>query len=587
MSCRMDQNPIYYDVFYCPLIEYNAQLDATDSLNVPPKIRDSVADHSAQSDQTSVPNVTGNDTLIQDDNLNKTDESTGQSSTDNEDAKPDRKVPVIKTCGPPTQKDRFNYASFDCGAIIRQSDSSTQHATSILNANNKDTYMLTVCSDQNEERFVTIELCQDILIDGVVIANLEFFSSMYSRINVYISDFYPPVQWTHLAVLDTVNNRDLQLFQIEESVMWAKYVKLQFVGHYGSEHYCPLTLVKVYGSTMMEDLRNFELSQAKAPDSQSDIKLWSNPQFTSNAHHHHHLVSSLRSRGRLYHHPAGSNWHSQYQQQQNSYQQELSDLNKKYQIHSDQPSWQQQQQQQQSQVYQENGPQPQSSSTDSVFKSILKRLNKLEYNLNVTNNYLQNSIDVFRLELEHLEQDTRLRVEDYLERLGASVMTGMNEMRQDFDSSLHHMVTDGRQAISNLESFTATYQQQFYFNLCLIMLLSMVVGCLIYLVQTGQTVSDVLRRLRRRNGNESALNRRPMFALSNNELVMRQPFQTPDAWQQFLESNIHKIYVTTNGGDGDGGGGNIRKMRMRRFSFPSDINTRLRHSHHNRRSKRD
>ncbi|KAI3647899.1 hypothetical protein MP228_008120 [Amoeboaphelidium protococcarum] len=586
MSCKMDQNPIYYDVFYCPLIEYNAQQNTTDSLNVPPKIRDSVADHSAQSDQSSVPNVTGYDTLIQDDNLNKTDESLGQSSTNNEDAKPERIVPVIKTCGPPTQKDRFNYASFDCGAIIRQTDSSTQHATSILNANNKDTYMLTVCSDQNEERFVTIELCQDILIDGVVIANLEFFSSMYSRINVYISDFYPPVQWTHLAVLDTVNNRDLQLFQIEESVMWAKYVKLQFVSHYGSEHYCPLTLVKVYGSTMMEDLRNFELSQAKAPDSQSEIKLWSNPQFTSNAHHHHHLVSSLRSRGRLYHHPAGSNWHSQQQQQQNSYQQELSDLNKKYQGHNDQPSWQQQQQQQ-SQAYQENGPQPQSSSTDSVFKSILKRLNKLEYNLNVTNNYLQNSIDVFRLELEHLEQDTRLRVEDYLERLGASVMTGMNEMRQDFDSSLHHMVTDGRQAISNLESFTATYQQQFYFNLCLIMLLWLVVGCLIYLVQTGQTVSDVLRRLRRRNGNESALNRRPLFALSNNELVMRQPFQTPDAWQQFLESNIHKIYVTTNGGDGDGGGGNIKKQRMRRFSFPSDSNTRLRHSHHNRRSKRD
>ncbi|KAI3640257.1 hypothetical protein MIR68_001135 [Amoeboaphelidium protococcarum] len=579
----MDQSPIYYDVFYCPLFEQTIQQDTTDSLNNPPKIRDSVADDNSQNDETSVPIVAGNDTPDQDDNLNKTDESIGQSSIDNEDAKPDRVVPVIKTCGPPTQKDRFNYASFDCGAIIRQSDSSTQHATSILNANNKDTYMLTVCSDKNEERFVTIELCQDILIDGVVIANLEFFSSMYSRINVYISDFYPPVQWTHLAVLDTVNNRDLQLFQVEESLMWAKYVKLQFVSHYGSEHYCPLTLVKVYGSTMMEDLRNFELSQAKAPDSQSEVKLWSNPQFTSNAHHHH-LVSSLRSRGRLYHHPAGSNWHSQQQQQQNSYQQELSDLNKKYQNLNDQPSWQQYQQS--SQAYHDNGPQssPSSSSTDSVFKSILKRLNKLEYNLNVTNNYLQNSIDVFRLELEHLEQDTRLRVEDYLERLGASVMTGMNEMRQDFDSSLHHMVTDGRQAISNLQSFTTTYQQQFYFNLFLIISLWLVVGCLIYLVQTGQTASDVLRRLRRRNGNQSALNRRSVFAFSNNELVMRQPFQTPDAWQQFLESNIHKIYVTTNGG---GGGGNIRKMRMRRFSFPSDINTRHHHSQYNRRSKRD
>lgn len=36
-------------------------------------------------------------------------------------------------------------------------------------------------------------------------------------------------------------------------VSYYKYVKIEFHSHWGSEHYCPLTQLKVAGMTMLED----------------------------------------------------------------------------------------------------------------------------------------------------------------------------------------------------------------------------------------------------------------------------------------------------------------------------------------------
>jgi hypothetical protein len=38
-------------------------------------------------------------------------------------------------------------------------------------------------------------------------------------------------------------------------VVWAKFLMLRFESYYGNEFYCPLSLVRVYGRTMMQDLR--------------------------------------------------------------------------------------------------------------------------------------------------------------------------------------------------------------------------------------------------------------------------------------------------------------------------------------------
>jgi hypothetical protein len=38
-------------------------------------------------------------------------------------------------------------------------------------------------------------------------------------------------------------------------MIWAKYLRLEFLTHYGSEFYCPFSQLKVFGTTMMEEVK--------------------------------------------------------------------------------------------------------------------------------------------------------------------------------------------------------------------------------------------------------------------------------------------------------------------------------------------
>ncbi|RKP13877.1 SUN domain-containing protein, partial [Piptocephalis cylindrospora] len=80
----------------------------------------------------------------------------------------------------------------------------------------RDQYMLNVCSAK--EKYLIIELCNDILIDTFVLANYEFFSSMVRDFRLTISDRYPPRGgddgWTDLGTFRAHNARDLQIFRV-------------------------------------------------------------------------------------------------------------------------------------------------------------------------------------------------------------------------------------------------------------------------------------------------------------------------------------------------------------------------------------
>ena len=55
----------------------------------------------------------------------------------------------------------------------------------------------------------------------------------------------------------------LKTFEFEKKEVY-KYLKISFTSHYGNEFYCPVTVAKIYGYTLVEDLREqVELSQAK------------------------------------------------------------------------------------------------------------------------------------------------------------------------------------------------------------------------------------------------------------------------------------------------------------------------------------
>ena len=167
-------------------------------------------------------------------------------------SQPLRSKDAGKTC-----KERTNYASFDCAATILKSNSECKSASSIL-VENKDSYMLNTCSANN--KFFIVELCDPILVDTVVLANYEFFSSIFQHFRVSVSDRYPVKidKWRDLGTFEGRNSRQVQAFLIEHPQIWARYLRIEFLSHYGGEYYCPVSLLRVHGTTMLEEYRHEE-----------------------------------------------------------------------------------------------------------------------------------------------------------------------------------------------------------------------------------------------------------------------------------------------------------------------------------------
>jgi len=157
-----------------------------------------------------------------------------------------------KTC-----KERTNYASFDCAATILKNNPESKSGSSVL-VENKDSYMLNKCSAPN--KFLIVELCNDILVDTIVLANYEFFSSIFRHFRISVSDRYPvkAEKWKDLGTFEARNTREVQAFLIENPLIWARYLRIEFLTHYGKEYYCPVSLLRVHGTTMMDEFRHQE-----------------------------------------------------------------------------------------------------------------------------------------------------------------------------------------------------------------------------------------------------------------------------------------------------------------------------------------
>ncbi|KAJ5903381.1 hypothetical protein N7504_005764 [Penicillium tannophilum] len=165
-----------------------------------------------------------------------------------------------------TCKERFNYASFDCAATVLKTNPECKGSSAVL-VENKDSYMLNECRAEN--KFLILELCDDILVDTVVLGNYEFFSSIFHTFRVSVSDRYPakPDQWKELGVYEARNTREVQAFAVENSLIWARYLRIEFLTHYGHEFYCPVSLIRVHGTTMMEEYKHDEsVGRSEAED---------------------------------------------------------------------------------------------------------------------------------------------------------------------------------------------------------------------------------------------------------------------------------------------------------------------------------
>ncbi|XP_008275649.1 SUN domain-containing ossification factor isoform X2 [Stegastes partitus] len=149
-----------------------------------------------------------------------------------------------------------NYASVECGAKILSANTEAKSTSAIL-MENMDLYMLNPCS--NKIWFV-IELCEPIQVKQLDIANFELFSSTPKDFLVSISDRYPTNKWVKLGTFHARDERIVQSFPLDEQ-LYAKYVKVELLSHFGSEHFCPLSLIRVFGTSMVEEYEEIADSQ--------------------------------------------------------------------------------------------------------------------------------------------------------------------------------------------------------------------------------------------------------------------------------------------------------------------------------------
>lgn len=205
----------------------------------------------------------------------------GDSGLESEQEPAIPKRPRSKDAGT-TCKERYNYASFDCAATVLKTNAKAKGEKFVL-LENKDSYMLNECSANN--KFLILELCNDISIDTIVLANFEFFSSIFRTFRVSVSDKYPVKndKWITLGTFEARNSREIQAFLIDNPIIWARYVRFEFLTHYGSEFYCPLSLVRVHGTTMMEEYKHdiqSALLEEDADDEETESASSTDPEET-------------------------------------------------------------------------------------------------------------------------------------------------------------------------------------------------------------------------------------------------------------------------------------------------------------------
>ncbi|XP_008805841.2 SUN domain-containing protein 4-like [Phoenix dactylifera] len=152
----------------------------------------------------------------------------------------------------------YNYASATKGAKVLDFNKEAKGASNILDKD-KDRYLRNPCSA--EEKYVVIELSEETLVDTIEIANFEHYSSNLKDFELLSSLIYPTDNWVKLSNFTAANVKHAQRFSLPEP-KWARYLKLNLLSHYGSEFYCTLSVVEVYGvdavERMLEDMISVE-----------------------------------------------------------------------------------------------------------------------------------------------------------------------------------------------------------------------------------------------------------------------------------------------------------------------------------------
>lgn len=142
-----------------------------------------------------------------------------------------------------------NYASPDCGAKIVAANPEASSAKNVL-VSTRDEYMLNACTSRV---WFVVELCEAIQAKKIELANFELFSSSPKDFSVYVSDRFPTKDWSPVGQFTAKDVKDIQSFALHPH-FFGKFIKVELQSHYGSEHFCPVSLFRAYGTSEFEVL---------------------------------------------------------------------------------------------------------------------------------------------------------------------------------------------------------------------------------------------------------------------------------------------------------------------------------------------
>ncbi|KAF4381091.1 hypothetical protein F8388_012013 [Cannabis sativa] len=166
----------------------------------------------------------------------------------------------------------YNYASASKGAKVLAFNKEAKGASNIL-GRDKDKYLRNPCSA--EDKYVDIELSEETLVDTIEIANFEHYSSNLKDFELRGSLVYPSDKWVKLGNFTAGNVKLAQRFVLQEP-KWVRYLKVNLLSHYGSEFYCTLSTIEVYGvdavERMLEDLISAQGTKSMSEGAKGDQK---------------------------------------------------------------------------------------------------------------------------------------------------------------------------------------------------------------------------------------------------------------------------------------------------------------------------
>jgi hypothetical protein len=291
-------------------------------------------------------------------------------------------------------------------------------ASAILHEN-KDSYMLMPCKVPNKT--VVVELCDDVLVEALALANYEIFSSTVKDFSVYVSA-QATEGWKLLGNFRAANTREIQAFRVPDPKLWARYIRLDLDNFHGREVFCPLSLLRVHGRTMIDELREEDSKQASPAEGDGlkeveDILLGASPISDPSMS----LRPSRRAREnmgvRRYNEPVD---YGPLDLAETDVQQDFSRL---YQRH-----FGAKQQQGETEPGSNGGSEKETAPTqasDGIFRSMLKRLSLLERNVTASSRYLQDEVQIvhhyFSLVFGRLNNVSRTLQREVVSLLGCSI----------------------------------------------------------------------------------------------------------------------------------------------------------------------